>query len=199
MKKTIYTIIIAVLLCIGLTGCAGLGDIVDCINQSDNKITITFDAGVEDISIDPIETTKGNKVKLPTPKAKNKKFVKWVDENGVNADEDTVFNKSTKLIAVWKKSTSKKTTTKSTKKSTKKTTTTKKAKTVSITYVPFNGKKETKVTYTCKNNKITFKEKKASKDGYAFRVWETGTGTPILDGTQLDCKNLTVYAHYDSI
>ena len=66
------------------------------------KVTISFNtdgAGtIQDITIE-----KGNTISLPMPKKDGYDFIKWVNEEGNKVTNTTIYNKNTKLKAIWEK------------------------------------------------------------------------------------------------
>ena len=140
---------------------------------------VTFNSNGGD-SIQDIEVKKDEKVTLPTPKKEGAEFLYWSDEEDVQYNETTTFDKDTNLTANWKDKT---------------------AKTMKITFDSKGGSKVSTTTYTCDNDGVTIKSfpKNPTKSGYSFRAWEDKNGKAILVGAKLTCEDLTLYAAYDQL
>ena len=66
------------------------------------QVTISFDSdGAGTIQDKTIE--KGNTISLPIPKKDGYDFIKWVNEEGNEVTNATVYNENTELKAIWEK------------------------------------------------------------------------------------------------
>ena len=137
-------------------------------------ISITFftDGGssVEDLKIE-----KGKSIGLPTTAKDGYIFLGWFDgESEVN--ENTIFDKDTKLIAKWKE-------------------VSKEAKTFTISFDSKGGSKVNNLSVECGTTLPTLPT--PTRTGYRFVSWADKSGKVILKGALLTCENVTLYANWE--
>lgn len=138
---------------------------------------VTFNSNGGD-SIQDIEVKKDEKVTLPTPKKEGAEFLYWSDEEDVQYNETTTFDKDTNLTANWKD---------------------KNTKTLTVTFDSKGGSKVNSMKFVCTDNAAIIKNlPKPTKDSYEFRTWEDKHGTPILNEAKITCDgDLKLYAVWE--
>ena len=108
MEKNVKTIIICI---ISVCLIGGLFILINSKKKEEptptkeqvvEQVTISFDSDGAGTIQDKI-IKKGNTISLPIPEKDGYDFIKWVDEEGNEVTNTTVFNENTKLKAIWEK------------------------------------------------------------------------------------------------